>query len=869
METNSQLKNLQKAYSKLEEENNRLHSQNSLLQNQNQQLTTKCSDLEKELLKIRNETRDKEELIKKSDDLSHRICQIYDDQKDQETRYNESLQSDRRYFNSKFNEFHADAKIANDSIEDLKKIIRLQEIENKENACRFAAEIEQIKNTEQQALNAAGNYFRTYFPSIKSLQYHLETNPIVRKNQPQPKPFNFEDLDIARKNEVKKLKKKVGKMSSLQNKNDDLEQTVSCLESLNKTLSKENENLKKQVMEYRKPSDVNTLRNELERANTRIRQLESEIQDNISLNAEKEAAHKLEISQMQQLIDIEAEKSQKAESLKSKVQEQQQIIENQKNDNCNIQNKLKQMADNQAQQVVQIAKLEADNKGKDDKIRELKGKIKSLSKVPANVEVQPSITWDQVTTPEIPKEVQLSLADVVENNIMPIEARIRSMLKTLCGYYNAHQQNLESFQSKYKTKYSKQEKSLTSFLSEIGKITLNRPVNFEEIYESDEIQKDILGTVKKYVSTISDLESKVRLIQMSFPYDELTSLQEDVKHKEVEMDKIRSENKNLKKQILRRQCSLSFHNVEIFTCENDATLLHEDIKNKNGILNEMENQLKVAEHSRNSIEKKLEESKKNFTETQSKLFGCQKEIERLKKIINDKDCEISSLNQKHRNEIIELYGEKVNKADDDRGFMVKELQNLQNENNSKTEYENKIKELKTRIHFLEQELEEVKDNNNNKGKLKDHLRAIEHEKEMTQNEISKLRAQNAVVPTSSCEDKKLELIENYKCKLENSQKKNAHVEKKLRKTKDAIRLLEQEVNEINQKLLDSQKNNELLKKKIESERKSYIKQIQDLKNSKIKEYETTIDHYKKRCHSQHQQIIILTKGCHTPNKNNI
>ena len=159
-------------------------SQNQIetLTKQNQELKLQLTSYEAELSRMRSDARSKQE----------------------------TQQFDRTFFNQKISELSADLQVANELINDLKAIIHQQDQENKYNVCQLNGEIEKLKNADRNALSAAGNYFHTFFPSIKSLQDHCELNPVVQRPPPKPQPFNPNcDCEIVHQNDVKKMKKQI------------------------------------------------------------------------------------------------------------------------------------------------------------------------------------------------------------------------------------------------------------------------------------------------------------------------------------------------------------------------------------------------------------------------------------------------------------------------------------------------------------------------------------------------------------------------------------------------------------------------------------------------------------------------------------
>ena len=80
---------------------------------------------------MRSDSRSKQEFMDKVDDLSHRICRIIEEKKREESRFTESQQYDRTFFNQKILELSADLQVATESINDLKAIIHQQDQENK------------------------------------------------------------------------------------------------------------------------------------------------------------------------------------------------------------------------------------------------------------------------------------------------------------------------------------------------------------------------------------------------------------------------------------------------------------------------------------------------------------------------------------------------------------------------------------------------------------------------------------------------------------------------------------------------------------------------------------------------------------------
>lgn len=853
-------------------------SQNQIesLTKQNQELKVQCASYEAELARMRSDARSKQEFMNKVDDLSHRICRIIEEKKKEEIKFTESQQYDRNFFNQKILELSADLQVATESINDLKAIIHQQDQENKYGVCQLNCEIEKLKNADRNVLAAAGNYFHTYFPSIKSLQEHCESNPIVKRPAPKPQPFNPNyDCEITHQNDIKKMKKQISKIHSLKEKNEELQESMVNLESLNQTLEKDNEHLKRELTQLkmnqlnsppkspkRKPKtdDSKCIKLELEKANQKIKELEQALQENQMKNAEKEADHRTELAQIQFQIEIEAEKGQKASELKQKLKESKSIIDNQKGDINETKTKINQLTDIQSQQVVQIAKLEAENQKKKDKIKELKSKLKAIREVPARIEVQPEILWDSVTSPDIPGELQKSLTEIIENKLLPIESKMKLAFKTICAYYTANQQNLEQFQSKYKSKYSKCQKSLSNLVSQIGVITLNRAISFDEVYESLSIQTDILTAIKKFVTKIKELESHIRIMEANFPYDLLTSLKVDLKEKTFELNELKSQNKQLKKQMIKRQSSLSFTNFEIFTSDNDSNLLHNKIKEQAAQLNEIEYQITVANNVKSSAEKKLDLEKKNFNDTRGKLFICQKEIEKLKKVISEKETIITDLQTKIRNKSFEELNNRVQKADNEREFLINEITSIRNEHSSKAEYENIIHQLQVKIQLLEKELQDIQNGKSGINQLNDQLRKVEHERLIAKDEIQILRDQGSVVVppnVKQVEDKKLEIIQSLKEELSSSEKKCQKLERRLTKMQKIIEETETS-NEMSQRIAELEKVIAKLEKQIEDERESYIKQLKEARLEKIKEYQALVDQLKNRCKIQTNTIEALS-----------
>ena len=165
----------------------------------------------------------------------------------------------------------------------------------------------------------------------------------------------------------------------MKEKNEELQESMVNLESLNQTLEKDNEHLKREIAQIKtsqlnspqkspkkksKSDDSKCLKLELEKANRKIQELETIIQRNLVQSAEKEADHRNEIAQIQQKIEIETEKGQKANELKQIVKEQKLLIINQKDDINDTKSKINHLTDIQSQQVVQIKKLEAENENK-------------------------------------------------------------------------------------------------------------------------------------------------------------------------------------------------------------------------------------------------------------------------------------------------------------------------------------------------------------------------------------------------------------------------------------------------------------------------------------------------------------------------
>lgn len=847
------------------------------LTKKNEELRAKCLSYESEILTLRADGKSKQEFMDKVDDLSHRICRIIEQKKNDQSKHIECQQLDRNFFDTKIRELTADLQVAHDSINDLKSIIHQQDQTNKQDIIRYQNEIERLKSDERNALSAAGNYFKTYFPSIKSLQDHCESNPIVTKYHPKANPFTPADADLLHQSDVKKMKKQIGTINKLKDKNSDLQQTLELSESVNKSLEKDKEVLKREIAQIRMAQvkaaelaeqkeakvieESEALKTELETAKRKINELELLIQRNTVKTVEKDANHRNEITLLQQKIENETEKSEKIIELEEKLKKRQSLIDQQKVDLQGVQSKLNHLADIQSEQIVQIAHLQAVNQKKSDKIKNLKSKVKAMREIPTKVEVPAQLTWDQLSSPEIPSELQKSLCEIVETSLIPIENKVKNVLKTACSYYTAHQQNLEEFYNKHRNKYVKTQKSFASFISEIGNITLNRVVEFNEAYESQELQNDIIAAVNKYLAQIKELESNIRKVRASFPYDQLTSLKENLKSQSDKLNDLKLKNKELRKEMKRRQISLSFASHEVFCCENDGSVLHNTIKQQKERINEIEQEIKMANELKVSSERKLDEERKSNSDTKSKLCKCQREIEKMKRIHNEKEEIISELNAKIRSTAIDELTQKVRKADDDRAFLMNEISSLRDENANKAEYEHTIHHLQVKVNLLEQELDKYQNAKANEVQLNARLMQIEQERNSAHNEIHNLRNEKDIIANqaaNSAERKQVEIINSLKAKLENSENNVATLQQKLQEAQDMIPISEQACIESNEKILELNNQIKELQAQMEKERQNYLQQIKDAKLNSIKEYKILVEQLNERCTKQKATIAKLT-----------
>ena len=156
--------------------NKEFQNQIDELKRKNEELQAKCLSYESEILTLRADAKSKQEFMDKVDDLSHRICRIIEQKKNDQSKHIECQQLDRNFFDTKIRELTADLQVAHDSINDLKSIIHQQDQTNKQDIIRYQNEIERLKSDERNALSAAGNYFKTYFLLILTF-FKIIANP--------------------------------------------------------------------------------------------------------------------------------------------------------------------------------------------------------------------------------------------------------------------------------------------------------------------------------------------------------------------------------------------------------------------------------------------------------------------------------------------------------------------------------------------------------------------------------------------------------------------------------------------------------------------------------------------------------------------
>jgi hypothetical protein len=260
---------------------------------------------------------------------------------------------------------------------------------------------------------------------------------------------------------------------------------------------------------------------------------------------------------------------------------------------------------------------------------------------------------------------------------------------------------------------------------------------------------------------------------------------------------IEIENKNLKNQKQEQENSLN-NNIEQYG--NEIQILKKENSDKNNLLKELEIKVKNEEENRNKIEIDFKKKEENWN-NELKLF--KENLEKLNMLLNDKIIEKNILNEnekKHSEKLLSLR-EINSQTISENEKLKRNLLNISIENNNeinkmKNNYDKRIDEDKISLNIKE-------------TKIKDYETQIKFINSQIESQNERLEIINKIA-----ENQKKEIEENSKkANIDNEKliNENKELNLSMKNQEEQISKLEKENKQLNQKLLELEKQMQIIK----------------------------------------------------------
>ena len=454
-----------------------LHEEIESLRNENARLRLKMQEMESEIVILESKTKsantardqseENEELKRYYEDriqnLTTRIRLSEEGKKEHLERCEEAQQIEKEHWVRKFESLKEKLKASENCVDELKIVIQEKEAEfekaKNDNTERFTG----IKHEERDALIAAGVYFHSSFPSLRSLTEFLSTK--VDSKPATPQRQESEDDNESSRSEAKLHQK----LRELKREKAQSNVDFTKLRAENEILKKENQNMKTRLSEV---SGIKEKLTEAEEETEKLRTISREQKDTIA--------------------------------------EQRQII---------------QSMTVEGPTAVQIARLKSENDDLKRRLKKATKKAKATELVTKVQEVAPELLWDRVEGPEIPRELQETLAKVIENGDLQVQAKFKLCLKTICSYYEERQKSLSTTSHKAKHRMASMTKNMSNFCESLSLLLIQRTTTVKEVAEDGDVQARIIDNVKKLKAELRDALIENRRLQRSYPSEKVVKLE--------------------------------------------------------------------------------------------------------------------------------------------------------------------------------------------------------------------------------------------------------------------------------------------------------------------------------------------------------
>ena len=324
----------------------------------------------------------------------------------------------------------------------------------------------------------------------------------------------------------------------------------------------------------------------------------------------------------------------------------------------------------------------------------------------------------------------------------------------------------------------------------------------ERIDNKDKENINLKKKIEEYIFQIGQCENLYQ--EKKALENELEEQKRIFNQKDGEFNKINSElslieieNENLNNQIQEQENSLN-NNIEQYG--NEIQILKKENSDKNNLLKELEIKVKNEEENRNKIDIDFKKKEENWN-NELKLF--KENLEKLNMLLNDKIIEKNILNEnekKHSEKLLSLR-EINSQTISENEKLKRNLLNISIENNNeinkmKNNYDKIIDEDKISLNIKE-------------TKIKDYETQIKFINSQIESQNERLEIINKIA-----ENQKKEIEENSKkANIDNEKliNENKELNLSMKNQEEQISKLEKENKQLNQKLLELEKQMQIIK----------------------------------------------------------
>ena len=476
-------------------ENEKLRAENASLRLKTQEMSSEIRILQSKCADSKKDTSEEDDEWKtyyecRIRELTMRLRLADESKKEHLEKCEQAQQIEKEHWVRKIECLQEKLKSSENRVVELSSEIQAKDEDLEKVRNDNAKQVGDMRHDERDALVAAGVYFHSSFPSLKNLTEFLTMRPEVKVQQPQ------HDEDDEEYQIEKKMNRKLREME------------------------REKSETEVETMKLKAENDI--LKQENLRMKAKMGQLEEQVSE---LKELEETFSKTE----EESVRMRAVSEEQSE----KIAEQQKVI-------------AEMTVDGPA--AIQIARLKSENDSLKRRLKTTSKKLKSVKPVMKIEEVNPQIRWDQVEGPEVPQELQETLAKIVENDALQISAKVKLCLKTVCAYYNARQASLTSVAQKAKHRSSTLTKRLTMFFESLSLLLIQRTTTALEVADDENLQGQMVDAVKRLKTELKDSLLENSRLQRSFPSEELVKLRARTKRYKQKVCDLRKEVGDLRRR---------------------------------------------------------------------------------------------------------------------------------------------------------------------------------------------------------------------------------------------------------------------------------------------------------------------------------